>query len=73
MHVLLEFRPAPRIEAFFENFFGFGKDGETEKQGLPILFQIALLFQGFNDKMRLPPLLFGRLLPMLAPGGRLPG
>ena len=73
LHALLEFRPALNIETFFENFFGLGKDGKTDRQGRPNPFQAAVIFQAFKDEMQLPLLPFGILFPLLAPVGRMLG
>ena len=73
LHVVLEFRPALEIEAFFENFFRLGRDGKTDRKGRPNPLQSAVMFQAFKDEMRLPLLPFGILFPVLAPIGRLVG
>lgn len=73
LHVVIEFLPALNIETFFENFFGLGKDGKTDRQGRPNPFQAAVMFQAFKDEMRLPLMPFGLLFPVLVPIGRLLG
>jgi len=76
-HLLIEFQPALRTQAFFETFFGLARDGKTDKHGRPNLFQSAVLAQEYQNEMQ-PALLrdklvFGALLPLVAPLGRLLG
>lgn len=42
-HVLVEFRPALRSEAFFETIFGFARDGKTDQRGMPGLLHLSVL------------------------------
>jgi quercetin dioxygenase-like cupin family protein len=62
-----EFRPALRIERFFETLFGLARDGWLDKNGMPALLQLAVLVTEFGDEIRPTrpwwPLL--RLLAML--------
>jgi hypothetical protein len=56
--------PALRTENFFETFFGLGKDGKTNRKGLPNLLQLAVLMREYEDEMRLakPPFTIQRML-----------
>lgn len=77
LHVLVEVRPALRLENFFETFFGLAQDGKVNpKTGLPNLVQLALVMRAYRHELVLaqPPrpvqtLLFG----LLALIGRLLG
>ncbi len=77
LHVLVEVRPALKIETFFETFFGLAQDGKVSpKTGLPNPLQMALIMRTFQDEIILarPPramqtVVFG----LLAPIGRLIG
>ncbi|MCW5850798.1 MAG: cupin domain-containing protein, partial [Anaerolineae bacterium] len=77
MHVLVEVRPALRIEVFFETFFGLAQDTKVNpKTGLPNPLQLAVTLQGFRHEIILarPPRLAQRLLfGSLAPIGSLLG
>jgi quercetin dioxygenase-like cupin family protein len=77
LHVLVEVRPALRIENFFETFFGLAQDGKVNpKTGLPNLFQMALMMHAYRNELVLarPPRLVQTLLfGLLAPIGRLLG
>lgn len=59
-----QIRPALRTEHFFETFFGLGKDGKTNRRGLPNLLQLAVLMREYEDEMRLarPPFAIQRLI-----------
>jgi quercetin dioxygenase-like cupin family protein len=77
LRVLVEVRPALRIENFFETFFGLAQDGKVDrKTGLPNPFQLALMMRTYRNELVLarPPQLVQTLLfGMLAPFGRLLG
>ncbi|MFN8497496.1 MAG: cupin domain-containing protein [Anaerolineae bacterium] len=77
MHVLVEVRPALRIESFFETFFGLAQDGKVNrKTGLPNPWQLAVTLQAFRSELILaqPPRLVQALLfGLLAPIGSLLG
>jgi hypothetical protein len=59
-----QIRPALRTENFFETFFGLGRDGKTNRKGLPNLLQLAVLAREYEDEMRLakPPFAIQRML-----------
>jgi hypothetical protein len=58
LHAVIAFRPALRMEQFFENFFGLGKAGRTNARGVPGLLQGALLMREFASEIQTtqPPL-----------------
>ena len=70
------FRPALKIDRFFETFFGLAQDGKLNEQGLPSLLQLAVSVPYFGDEIRLtnPPWAIQRaLFGLLAPVGRMLG
>lgn len=76
-HVLVEVRPALRIEEFFETFFGLAQAGKVDKKtGLPNPLQLALIMREFEQEICLarPPLPVQRVLfGVLGSVGRLRG
>jgi len=64
LHVLGEFRPALRTEMFFETYFGWAKDGKTNRKGLPNPLRLAVLVDAYQDELRLarPPFAIQRAL-----------
>lgn len=75
-HFVGWFRPALKIDEFFEAVFGLAQDNKLTEKGLPSLLQIAVMMPRFGDEIRLasPPwpvqkVLFGALAPV----GRLLG
>jgi quercetin dioxygenase-like cupin family protein len=76
VHVLGDFRPALRTEAFFETLFGLAKDGKTNAKGLPNPLQLAVLMREYRDELRLarPPAgVQTAIFAPLAAAGRLLG
>src|SRR5918995_2496494 len=77
VHLILEFRPALRMEEWFETFFGLQRDGKVNpKSGLPNLLQWAVISREYEDEIYLawPALLVQRVLfGLLAPIGKLLG
>ena len=52
MRVLVEARPALRLENFFETFFGLAQDGKVNpKTGLPNPLQMAMTLQAFQKEL----------------------
>lgn len=52
MRVLVEVRPALRLEDFFETFFGLAQDGKVNpKTGLPNLLQMAVTLRAFQNEL----------------------
>ncbi len=75
-HYIQEFRPALRIDAFFETWFNLAQTGKLNAEGLPNIFQTAVILRGFWNEIRVthPPLLVQRIMTTtLAPVGRLLG
>lgn len=76
-HVLVDVRPALRIEEFFETFFGLAQAGKVDKKtGLPDLLQLALIMREFDKEIYLarPPVPVQRVLfGVLGSVGRLRG
>lgn len=77
LHMLLEFRPALRMEHFFEAFFGLAQDGKVSRTtGLPNLVQMAMILRAFRHEVILahPPRLVQTLVfGVLAGFGKLLG
>jgi quercetin dioxygenase-like cupin family protein len=75
-HFVGWFRPALKIERFFESFFGLAQDGKLNEKGLPSMLQLAVMVPHFGDEIRLtsPPWAVQRAtFGALAPIGRLLG
>ena len=75
-HFIQWFRPALKIDRFFETFFGLAQDGKLNDKGLPPLLQLAVSVPYFGDVGRLasPPWVVQRaIFAVLAPVGRLLG
>lgn len=77
VHLILEFRPALRMEEWFETFFGLQRDGKVNpKCGLPNLLQWAVISREYEDEIYLawPPLSVQRVrFGLLATIGKLVG
>ncbi len=75
VHLILEFRPALRMEEWFETFFGLQKDGKINpNSSLPNLLQWAVISREYEDELYLasPPLLVQRVrFGLLAAIGKL--
>jgi quercetin dioxygenase-like cupin family protein len=75
-HHIQWFRPALKIDRFFEMLFGLAQDGKLNDKGLPSLLQLAVGVPYFGDEIRLtnPPWALQRaLFGVLAPVGRMLG
>jgi quercetin dioxygenase-like cupin family protein len=75
-HYIQEFRPALRIDSFFETWFNLAQNGKLNAQGLPNLLQTAVLLHGFWNEIQVtqPPFIVQKIMAtMLAPVGRLLG
>lgn len=73
-HVLVDFRPALKLETFFETVFGLARDGKTTRRGTPNLLQTALLAREHEFFFAGPPIVLQRaLIAVLAPIARLLG
>lgn len=72
LHMNVEFRPALKMENFFEAFFGLAQDGKVNpKTGLPNIVRTATVLRAYRHELILaqPPrlaqtLLFGLLTPI---------
>ena len=77
VHLILEFRPALRMEEWFETFLGLQKDGKVNpNSGLPNSLQWAVISREYEDEVYLasPPLWVQRIrFGLLAPIGKLVG
>jgi mannose-6-phosphate isomerase-like protein (cupin superfamily) len=77
VHLIIEFRPALRMEEWFESFFGLQKDGKVNpNSGLPNPLQWAVISREYEDELYLasPPLLVQRVrFGLLALIGKLLG
>jgi len=70
----IQFTPALKTRRFFETFFGLGRDGKTDKKGLPNIFYIAVLAPEFDIYLAKPPIPVQKaLFAVLAPIGKLLG
>ncbi|HLZ31077.1 MAG TPA: cupin domain-containing protein [Chloroflexota bacterium] len=75
-HAVVEFRPAGRMDEFFDKMFELGRLGKTDAAGKPNLLQTAVVVLPHLHECALagPPLFAQRLLfTMLAPIARLLG
>ena len=45
-----EFRPALRIESFFETWFGLAHDGKLNEKGMPSVLQLAVMVPGVRRR-----------------------
>jgi mannose-6-phosphate isomerase-like protein (cupin superfamily) len=75
LHVIVELRPALKMETWFETVFGLQRDGKADpKNGLPNLLQLALIAREYEFYLARPPLFVQRVLfGLLAPIGKLLG
>ena len=75
-HSIQSFRPALKIDRFFESYFGLAHDGKLNEEGLPSFWQMAVLVPYFGDEIRTPnpPWALQRaVFGLLAPVGRMLG
>jgi len=74
--ILWQIRPALDSETFFETVCGLAADGKLKGTGIPNLFQLAVIFQAFNDEFQTtrPPRIVQKIVfTVLAPIGRFLG
>lgn len=74
--VIVEIRPGARFEQMTITLFGLGKEGKTNKKGVPNPLQMAVIAQEFADVVQFlnpPPAVQRVLFGILAPLGRLLG
>lgn len=62
--VLWKIRPALQTESLFEMLWGLASEGKTNKNGVPKLFQLAVLLHTYNREFRLskPPYMIQRVI-----------
>ena len=74
--VIVEIRPGARMELMIMTMFCLGREGKTNKKGMPNLLQMAMISKEFEDVFQTlnPPLWVQRFLfGMLTPIARLLG
>lgn len=75
-HYIQEFRPALKIDRFFETFFALARDGKLDKKGIPNFFHVSIIGLAHKDEIRLtnPPWALQYIIyKILAPFGKLMG
>jgi mannose-6-phosphate isomerase-like protein (cupin superfamily) len=75
-HSIQTFRPALKIDRFFETYFGLAQDGKLNKEGSPSFWQLAVMVPYFGDDIRMsnPPWVLQKaIFGLLATVGRLLG
>ncbi len=75
-HSVQWFRPALKIDRFFESYFGLAQDDKLNEEGMPSLLQLAVSVPYFGEEIRLthPPWPLQRtVFGVLAPAGKLLG
>ena len=75
-HYLQEFRPALKIDRFFETFFSLARDGKLNKNGIPNFFHVSIIGLAHKDEIRLtkPPWILQNIIyKILSPFGKLMG
>jgi quercetin dioxygenase-like cupin family protein len=68
-----EFRPALRIEVFFETLFALARNGQLNAQGMPSLLQMAVFVPSFWSEIRVtrpPQLVQQAMFTLLGPVSR---
>jgi hypothetical protein len=75
-HYIQEFRPALKIDCFFETFFALAKDSKLNEKGIPNFFHVSIIGLSQKDEIRLtnPPWALQYIIyKILAPLGKLLG
>lgn len=75
-HYIQEFRPALRIDGFFETFFALSRDGKLNSKGIPNMLHGSVIMLTYRKELRVtkPPWPVQLLTcSLLAPLGRLLG
>jgi mannose-6-phosphate isomerase-like protein (cupin superfamily) len=74
LHQITEFRPALKLETFFETLFGLARDGKGDKVGQPKFLQIAVMVPEYDIYLSKPPIPMQKaLFAVLGPIARLLG
>lgn len=75
-HYIQEFKPALKIDRFFETFFALARDGKLNKRGIPNFFHVSVIGLAHKDEIRLtnPPWALQYIIyKILAPFAKLMG
>jgi mannose-6-phosphate isomerase-like protein (cupin superfamily) len=67
VHVLVEVRPALRMEQLFETAAALAREGRTNRKGLPKPLELALFVREFEQEVRAPFLPAGIVRAFMAP------
>ena len=51
-HAIGFFTPSLKTAAFFETYFALAHAGDLDQQGMPSLFQLAVMLPAFEDEIR---------------------
>jgi mannose-6-phosphate isomerase-like protein (cupin superfamily) len=62
LRIEAEFRPAGRIQSFFETFCGLATEGRCDQRGQPSLLQVAVAADRWDSYLAGPPIVVQRLL-----------
>jgi mannose-6-phosphate isomerase-like protein (cupin superfamily) len=66
-HVLVEVRPALRMEQLFETASALAREGRTNRKGLPKPLELALFVREFEREVRAPLVPAGLVRAVMAP------
>jgi mannose-6-phosphate isomerase-like protein (cupin superfamily) len=66
-HVLVEVRPALRMEQLFETATALAREGRTNRKGLPKPLELALFVREFEREVRAPLVPAGLVRAVMAP------
>lgn len=66
-HVLVEVRPALRMEQLFETATALAREGRTNRKGLPKPLELALFVREFEREVRAPMVPAGVVRAVMAP------
>jgi hypothetical protein len=62
LRIEAEFRPAGRMQSFFETFCGLATEGRCDQRGQPSLLQVAVAADRWDSYLAGPPIVMQRLL-----------
>jgi quercetin dioxygenase-like cupin family protein len=75
-HYIQVFRPALKIDSFFDTFFALARDNKLNKKGIPNFFHVSVIGLAYKNEIRLmsPPWALQYIIyKILAPFGKLMG
>jgi mannose-6-phosphate isomerase-like protein (cupin superfamily) len=75
-HSVQWFKPALKIDRFFETYFALAQDGKLNEEGSPSFWQLAVMVPHFGDEIRMPAppwQVQKAIVGLLAPIGRMLG